>query len=110
MEFEMYKMFIDDERYPITPDWFIARNSYDAIYAVKNYGFPNEIAFDHDLGGQDTSMVFVKWLTDYMLDNDIKFPKGFIFSVHSMNPIGAEKIKNYMNNFIDEIGYNNEYV
>ena len=26
-----YKLFIDDERYPVTPDWFIARNSYDAI-------------------------------------------------------------------------------
>ena len=39
-----YKLFIDDERYPVTPDWFIARNSYDAIYAVKEYGLPSEIA------------------------------------------------------------------
>ena len=96
----MYKMFIDDERYPITPDWFIARNSYDAIYAVKNYGFPNEIAFDHDLGGQDTSMVFLVWLSNYMLDNGLEFPKDFEYSIHSQNPIGAKNIEMFMENFM----------
>ena len=96
----MYKMFIDDERYPITPDWFIARNSYDAIYAVKNYGFPNEIAFDHDLGGQDTSMVFLVWLSNYMLDNGLEFPKDFKYSIHSQNPIGTKNIEMFMENFM----------
>lgn len=23
-----YRLFIDDERFPVTPDWFVARNSF----------------------------------------------------------------------------------
>ena len=98
-----YKLFIDDERYPVKPDWFIARNSYDAIYAVKEYGLPSEIAFDHDLGGRDTSMVFLYALSDYMLDNDLKFPDGFKYTVHSQNPVGAKNIDVFMKNFIKEL-------
>ena len=26
-----YLLFIDDERFPVTPDWFVARNSFQAI-------------------------------------------------------------------------------
>ena len=98
-----YKLFIDDERYPVKPDWFIARNSYDAIYAVKEYGLPSEIAFDHDLGSRDTSMVFLYALSDYMLDSDLKFPSGFKYSVHSQNPVGAKNIDMFMKNFIKEL-------
>lgn len=45
-----YRLFIDDERFPVTPNWFIARNSFQAIMALELYGIPQEIAFDHDLG------------------------------------------------------------
>lgn len=44
----IYRLFIDDERFPVTPDWFIARNSFQAIKALELYGMPKEIAFDHD--------------------------------------------------------------
>ena len=96
-----YKLFIDDERYPVTPDWFIARNSYDAIYAVKEYGLPSEIAFDHDLGGCDTSMGFIHFLNDYMIDNNLKFPSGFKYSIHSQNPVGAKNIDVFMMNLME---------
>ena len=96
-----YKLFIDDERYPVTPDWFIARNSYDAIYAVKTYGLPSEIAFDHYLGGSDTSMVFIHFLNDYMIDNNLKFPSGFKYSIHSQNPVGAKNIDVFMMNLME---------
>lgn len=95
-----YKLFIDDERYPTTPDWFVARSSYDAIYAVTNYGMPTEIAFDHDLGGDDTAMVFIKWLEGKLLDGEILIPELFSFSVHSQNPIGSRNISNAMDNLI----------
>lgn len=91
-----YKLFIDDERNPVTNDWVIARSSFDAIATVQERGMPVEIAFDHDLGGQDTSRVFIKWLLDYILDNDTEFPHDFKFSVHSQNPIGADWIKHTM--------------
>ena len=98
-----YKLFIDDERYPVAPGWFIARNSYDAIYAVKEYGLPSEIAFDHDLGGKGTSMLFLVWLSNYMLDNDLKFPGGFKYSIHSQNPIGAKNIEMFIINFMEVV-------
>lgn len=70
----IYKLFIDDERFPTTPDWFVARTSEQAITAVNMYGFPSEIAFDHDLGGNDTVINFLNFLPNYFIDNDCKQP------------------------------------
>lgn len=91
-----YKLFIDDERFPTTPDWFVARTSEQAITAVKNYGFPKEIAFDHDLGNDDTAINFLNFLPNYFIDNDCKFPTGFKYSIHSQNPVGRENIDSKM--------------
>lgn len=95
-----YKLFIDDERNPVTDDWVMARSSADAISIVTNMGMPNEIAFDHDLGGQDTSRVFIKWLIAYIIDNEQYFPADFKFSVHSQNPIGVDWIKHTMTKLV----------
>ena len=46
-----YKLFIDDLRDPVTNDWKVARSSAEAKDIVVEFGIPNEIAFDHDLGG-----------------------------------------------------------
>lgn len=100
-----YRLFIDDERFPISPDWFIARTSSQAIKAVRMYGLPQEIAFDHDLGEDDTSIAFLHYLEYYMLDNELKFPKDFIYTVHSQNPVGAANIASKMDNFIKYFGY-----
>ncbi len=101
-----WKLFIDDERVPVhANDWLIARNSTHAFLMCTNQGMPSEIAFDHDLGGEDTSIIFLKMLTDYMLDYKIKFPKNFVYSIHSQNPIGASNIKSRMDSLIKELGY-----
>lgn len=100
-----YRLFIDDERFPVTPNWFIARNSFQAIMALELYGIPQEIAFDHDLGGQDTSITFINKLEGYMIDNGLKFPKGFIYTVHSQNPIGAANIISKMDGLINYFGF-----
>lgn len=93
------KLFIDDIR-NAPADFLIARTSQEAIDMVKALGIPNFISFDHDLGGNDTAMVFVNWLIDYMLDNDKKFPEDFSFTVHSANPVGKLNIENKMKNFV----------
>lgn len=98
-----YRLFIDDLRFPTTPDWFVARNSYEAISALYLYGCPQEIAFDHDLSGQDTAMVFVKKFADMLLDEEISLPEGFKYSIHSANPVGAENIKAFMDQLLEEI-------
>lgn len=97
-----YKMFIDDERFPVDSDWMIVRSSQEAIDCVVKYGLPQHINFDHDLGGIDTSMKFIGWLIDFMFDNDLKFPLGFTWDVHSQNPVGAKNIRGIMEPLVKE--------
>lgn len=89
------KLFLDDERFPPGEDiseWVICRTSDQAIEYVKTRGWPSFISFDHDLGGEDTSMKFIEWLTTRVLDEGhLTLP--FDFYVHSQNPIGAENIR-----------------
>lgn len=99
-----YKLFIDDERYPIRPDCMIARTSFDAIYFVQNYGLPIEMMLDHDLGGQDTAMVFLKWFEKFLDETDQTLLKGFTYSIHSQNPIGANAMKLFMEDLILQYG------
>ena len=96
----MYKLFIDDGRYPVTNDWVIVRSSSEAIEYVKKFGFPEYISFDHDLGGEDTSMIFIHWMIDSYLDGNISIPDNFDFHVHSQNPIGKSNIKSLLYSFI----------
>lgn len=120
----MKKLFLDDERMPadvtwvdIGPGpWFIVRSFEQAVQWVKTYGFPDVISFDHDLGYEafDTNAFgvvvvtnateeksgydFAKWLVEYDMSYNL-MPKDFKFTVHSMNPIGAENIRNYINEY-----------
>ena len=98
--FSIYKLFIDDERFPTKPDWFVARTSEQAITAIKNYGFPKEIAFDHDLGDDDTVINFLNFLPNYFIDTNTKIPKDFKYSIHSQNPVGKENIDSKMKQLI----------
>ena len=97
-----YKLFIDDERYPpmSQPDWMIVRNSSTAIKAVQEHGMPSFISFDHDLGGEDTTMVFLSWFEDQLIDGMLAFPENFNYYVHSQNPVGVNNIKGKMDSFI----------
>ena len=99
-----YRLFIDNERFPVTPDWFLARNSFQAIKALELYGLPQEIAFDHDLGGQDTAINFINQLENELIDRKLKFSKCFEYTVHSQNPIGAANIISKMDTLIDYFG------
>jgi len=101
-----YKLFLDDERYPSDKShWIIARNFDDAVWYVENYGLPAFISFDHDLGHPQnrTGMDFAKWLCDWIMDNDksIDVSISFDYYVHSQNPVGAENIRHYMENFLN---------
>lgn len=100
----MTKLFIDDERFPVTDDWVIVRSSKQAIAWVQTYGIPTHISFDHDLGGDDTSRVFIQWLTDQLIDEKLKFPPNFSFTVHSQNPIGARWIQGTMDGLVKNFG------
>lgn len=111
-----YKLYLDDLRYPdLHPDWRIARNYHDAIWYCQAYGLPYHIAFDHDLAYEhyinDTSPMgrpreytgldFAKWFCEWVMDNNIDLT-DFTWSVHSANPVGAENIRKYMENFMKD--------
>jgi hypothetical protein len=94
-----WKLFIDDERFPVGDGWIIARSSDEAISLCKEYGFPNYISFDHDLGGDDTSMKFIHWLIETSMDYpNFSFPRKY--SIHSANPVGVKNIDGLLQSYI----------
>lgn len=103
----MRKLFIDDqagvERAIPQYDWDVARSSAEAIRYLEENGIPNVISFDHDLGGEDTSMIIIRHMFDMILDGKATIPDNFIFFVHSKNPVGAENIKANIINFMEKI-------
>lgn len=101
-----YYMFLDDERelpknIPSEQKWIVCRSSEEAKQTVLNHGLPLFISFDHDLGGNDTSMNFVKWLAEEYFNMPNKNPGGNYlkipgYIIHSQNPIGSKNIQSYM--------------
>lgn len=120
-----YKLFIDDIRnisdiYPShnPEEWILARNGWEAINIIKEKGMPIYIAFDHDLGLNLTTLkpersgYDVATMIYGAVERGIwSLPEGFSFGVHSANPIGAENIRNKMNDLIKAVqsGAFNDY-
>ena len=79
------KLWIDDLRTP--PDgWKWAKTSLEAIKILEEYDI-EEVSFDHDLGGDDTTRTIVAWLCN----NPIYWPK--VCRVHTRNPVGDEWLR-----------------
>lgn len=104
----IWKLFIDDERDPVTDGWVVIRTAEEAIKYIEENGMPIEIAFDHDLGWGMSGHDFAKWIVEYDLDNDVIDVDNFIFTVHSMNPIGAGNIMDTLYGYLDHKRENNE--
>lgn len=94
------KLFIDDVRNSPDTTWTIARSSNEAIILVEANGVPDVISFDHDLGEDDTSMIFINWFIENVLDKKLHIPHNFSFIVHSANPVGRENIQSKLNSFL----------
>ena len=121
-----YNLFLDDIRIPydvfkltILPiyqhdaDWVIVRSYDEFVDTLIERGIPDVISFDHDLSydaylpinqineilyenlEEKTGYDAAKWLVDYCVENDKDIP---MYYVHSANPVGAENIKNYLEN------------
>lgn len=99
----LYSLFLDDERFP--PDdpfndvpWVLARTYEDAVWYVENYGMPHMFSFDHDLGLlSKNGYQFAQWVGERMMDRSAECRKPIYYTVHSMNPVGAENIRRYLN-------------
>jgi hypothetical protein len=99
----MWRLFIDDERFPVGDDWEIARNMSEVKNLILEKGsFPKFISFDHDLGDNEpTGFDITKMLIEMHLDGDGKFPNEFDYYVHSQNPIGKKNIESMIDNFLN---------
>ncbi len=100
------KLWIDDQlNDPETPSrhvpkgWIGAASSAEAIALVQEHGLPTAMDLDHDLGGEDTVMVFLKWLAG-------SFPNGPIpdWTVHSRNGEGIKSVYAYLNSWQRSLG------
>ena len=100
----MIRLFLDDERFPPEKgEWVIVRTFYEAVNYCYKRGCPVFISLDHDLGEDTpTGYDFAKWLVEQDMNSDGEYiPVDFTFYVHSQNPVGAENIKKYLNNYLE---------
>lgn len=61
---------------------------------VKVFGLPEFMSLDHDLGGNDTAMVFLHWLENYCWERGINNVPAY--TVHSSNPVGRANIIGFL--------------
>ncbi|SFG54636.1 cyclic-phosphate processing receiver domain-containing protein [Sulfitobacter dubius] len=104
-----YPLFIDDERFPPSDGqaWQIARNLAEVASALRSFGPPDFISFDHDLGeaeptGYDIAKKLVAGDLGELEGTEFEsgLPWGFQFYVHSQNPVGADNIRALLNRYL----------
>ena len=107
MKLADYKIFLDDERMPAESlkDAVIVRSFWEFKRVITARGIPKYITFDHDLGDRDyTGKKCAEYLAMRMSGryrcDDIA---DFRYDVHSQNPVGAENIRRYLDQFLKVI-------
>lgn len=110
-------ILLDDER-NYSDIYWISYPKHDEVIVLRTYQqFKNFVdnldslkdllfTFDHDIQdfhskGEYTGFDCVKYLIELIQDNTILNINDLNYCVHSMNPIGAANIKNYIENFKD---------
>jgi hypothetical protein len=101
----MLTVLVDDDRCFVAPrnegEHVVARTSIAGLALLQSYREAGrvieELWLDHDLGGEDTSMVIVDMLAEAAF-NDDPYPVRRIY-VHSMNRSGAEAMVRSLSNY-----------
>jgi hypothetical protein len=101
-------LLIDDLRDFLVPDTdaeiTIARTSQQALDILAQRNDWDELWLDHDLGGDDTIMVIVDYLSEKaFLDEPVNV--GMVY-IHTSNPVGRKQMKLTL----DRYGYNTRLV
>lgn len=105
-----YILFLDDVR--DVPQWIldderehhVARSGHMFFMFLKEYGSPEHIAFDHDLGFGPDGYDVAKFFGRGVQNGTYTLSENFSFSVHSANPVGAENIRAYMIDIVKRFG------
>jgi hypothetical protein len=117
----MIRVYLDDIRTPVEPNWVVVRDYDEFVKFVGETGLDNieVISLDHDLGRsamheyytnvspnykldydnitEKTGYDCAKWLVDESMKNKVRLPEVV---VHSANPIGSANITGYINNYL----------
>lgn len=84
------KIWIDDVRDP-PRGWFWSKTSRHAIRLLNTIGDKiEEISFDHDLGGDDTSIPVANLLEQMAYEGKIQ---PIVWRIHSANPVGRQNLE-----------------
>jgi len=70
-------------------EWRWAQSAEQAMRFVEAYGHPRVMGLDHDLGPGETTMAFLRWMSD----RNYHVPQWY---VHSANPVGRANIESFM--------------
>ena len=116
-----HKIYLDDVRTPIDPEWIVVRSYDEFVAKVNELGLDNieTISLDHDLGDsamqeyytnvspnytlnydnikEKTGYDCAKWLVEKSVESGKDLPK---ILTHSANPIGSANIMGYINNYL----------
>jgi hypothetical protein len=71
-----------------------AANVAEAIELVTQFGMPEHMMLDFDLGGEDKAITFLKWLYN-------SYPDGPVpdYTIHSKNGPGSAFMKSYLDSW-----------
>lgn len=120
-----HRIYLDDVRTPIDPEWIVVRSYEEFVKKVEELGLDNieVISLDHDLGDtamneyytnvspnytlsydniqEKTGYDCAKWLVNHWFTVNSPNHHGHFPTVytHSANPIGSANIMGYINNF-----------
>ena len=106
-------IFLDDTRkpsdvtwtfIPTNVDWVVVRDYDQFISVVSKANNITHVSFDHDLGfgkgvpdwKERNGLHCAEFLVEWAHRTRNKLPT---FTVHSLNPVGAANIRNYLNNW-----------
>ena len=106
------KLYLDDIRNPHQSgyqdsEWIVCKN--DKTFKDMFMTFDNiitHISLDHDIDSYDdngdevSGYTLVKWLCDYILDNNLDI-SNLTLNFHTANVVGKENMMCYWNNFKD---------
>ena len=91
----MKKLYLDDKRKAPDKSWIVVRSFDEFRKYIDAHGLPDVVSFDHDLddfGETPDGYDCAKW----MLENH-GLPRDW--RVHSASLMGAERIRNLLNEF-----------
>lgn len=104
------KLYLDDIRNPHQSgyqdnEWIVCKNdktfkdmftSFDSI--ITHISFDNDIDSYDDNGTEVTGFDCVKWLCDYIQDNNLDI-SNLTLNFHTTNPVGRVNMETYWRNF-----------